>query len=299
MSQPVLSTIKLPAPSNALPQGGLGRFTSAFSRNRGALIGLVIVALLILIAIFAPLIAPYAPDRMGAGKRLLAPSLAYPFGTDEFGRDILSRIVYGSRLTLMIGAIAVGISATTGLLIGMVGGYAGGWLERILMRGVDVLFSFTEVLIALAFVAILGPTLKNAMIAVGVAAIPFYARIAYAQVLVEKNRPYFEAAVSAGAGHLRLIFRHLLPNVIPPLIVVATLGMSTAMLAAAGLSFLGLGAQPPQPEWGLMLAHGRDFITRAPWITAIPGVAIAITVLGFNLLGDGIREALDPSQQGR
>lgn len=271
----------------------LRRFFRALLRNRGAVVGLAIVVLLILIAIFAPLIAPYDPLKMGAGKRLQPPSLKYLFGTDEFGRDVFSRILYGSRLTLMVGAIAVGISATAGLIIGMIGGYAGGWLERLLMRGVDVLFSFTEVLIALAAVAILGPTLQNAVIAVGVAAIPFYARITYAQVIVEKNRPYFEAAVSAGAGHLRLIFRHLLINVLPPLIVVATLGISTSILAVAGLSFLGLGAQPPFPEWGLMLALGRDFITRAPWITMIPGIAIAITVLGFNLLGDGVREGLD------
>jgi peptide/nickel transport system permease protein len=269
----------------------------AVGRNPGAMIGAAIVAILITVAFLAPWLAPYDPFMMGAGRRLQPPSWAYPFGTDEFGRDIFSRVLHGSRLTLMVGAIAVGISLTSGLLIGMIGGYIGGWIERILMRSVDVMFSFTEILIALAAVAILGPTLKNAMIAVGVAAIPFYARIAYAQVIVEKNRPYFEAAVGAGAGHFRLTVRHLLPNVIPPLIVVATLGMSTAMLAAAGLSFLGLGAQPPLPEWGLMLSQGRDYITRAPWITTIPGVAIAVTVLGFNLLGDGIREALDPGQR--
>jgi peptide/nickel transport system permease protein len=165
------------------------------------------------------------------------------------------------------------------------------------MRGVDVLFSFTETLIALAAVAVLGPSLTNAMIAVGIAAVPFYARVAYSVTLVERNRPYFEAAYAAGAGHLRLLFRHLLPNIIPPLIVVATLGVSAAVLAAAGLSFLGLGAQPPSPEWGAMLSAGRDYFTQAPWIMLYPGLAIMITVLGFNLLGDGIREALDPRQR--
>jgi peptide/nickel transport system permease protein len=277
--------------------GQTGRFFGAIIRNRGSLIGLTMVLMLITVAILAPWIAPYDPLKMGAGRRLQPPTWAHPFGTDEFGRDMLSRIIIGSRLTLTVGAVAVGISATTGLVIGLVGGYAGGWLERLLMRGVDILFSFTEVLIALAAVAILGPSLQNAVIAVGVAAIPFYARITYAQVLVEKNRPYFEAAVCGGAGHFRLIFRHLLINVLPPLVVVATLGMSTSMLACAGLSFLGLGAQPPFPEWGLMLALGRDYIIRAPWITTIPGVAIAVTVLAFNLLGDGIREGLDPGRR--
>jgi peptide/nickel transport system permease protein len=181
-------------------------------------------------------------------------------------------------------------------LTGLVAGYAGGWTERILMRLVDVVFSFTETLIALAAVAVLGPSLSNAMIAVGIAAIPFYARVAYSVTLVERNRAYFDAAYVQGAGHLRLIFLHLLPNIIPPLIVVATLGVSSAVLAAAGLSFLGLGAQPPSPEWGAMLSAGRDYFNQAPWIMIYPGVAIMITVLAFNLLGDGIREALDPRQ---
>jgi peptide/nickel transport system permease protein len=252
---------------------------------------------LVLVAVFADVIAPYEADQMGAGRRLTAPNAAYWFGTDEFGRDIFSRVIFGAQLTIQVGLIAVGISLTVGLLIGLVGGYAGGWLERILMRGVDVVFSFTETLIALAAVAVLGPSLTNAMIAVGIAAVPFYARVTYSVALVEKNRPYFEAAYAAGAGHLRLLFVHLLPNIIPPLIVVATLGVSAAVLAAAGLSFLGLGAQPPSPEWGAMLSAGRDYFNRAPWIMLYPGIAIVITVLGFNLLGDGIREALDPRQR--
>ncbi|CAM5761415.1 nickel ABC transporter permease [Labrys miyagiensis] len=275
------------------------RFCTAVLRNRAATIGLVLIALLIVIAAFAPWIEPYDPLKMGAGRRLQPPTWSHPFGTDEFGRDLLSRIIMGSRMTLLVGLVSVGISASCGLLIGLVGGYAGGWIERILMRSVDVLFSFTEILIALATVAVLGPSLQNAVVAVGIAAIPFYARVTYAQVIVEKNKPYFEAAVSMGAGTLRLIFRELLPNVAPPLIVVATLGMSTAILGVAGLSFLGLGAQPPYPEWGLLLSQGRDYITRAPWITAIPGIAIALTVLGFNLLGDGIREGLDPGRSER
>lgn len=276
---------------------GRWRFLGSVLSNHGAAIGFALVLLLVVAAALAPYLAPFDPTRMGAGPRLAAPSLAHPFGTDEFGRDVLSRVIHGARLTLQIGLIAVGISLTAGLLIGLTAGYSGGWPERILMRGVDVIFSFTETLIALAAVAVLGPSLTNAMIAVGIAAIPFYARVTYGVTLVERNKPYFEAAVAAGAARLRLLFVHLLPNIIPPLIVVATLGVSTAVLAAAALSFLGLGAQPPSPEWGAMLASSREFISRAPWLMIFPGLAIALSVLAFNLLGDGIREALDPRQR--
>jgi peptide/nickel transport system permease protein len=272
-------------------------FWLSLLRSPSGLIGLTIVATLVASAVLAPLIAPYDPLQMGAGPRLRPPSPQHLFGTDDFGRDLFTRVVYGARLTLQIGLIAVGISLTSGLLLGLVGGYAGGWTERVLMRGVDVLFSFTEIVIALACIAILGIGLTNAMIAVGIASIPFYARLTHSVVLVEKSKPYFESALSAGAGHLRLIFIHLLPNVVPTLIVFGTLGISTAVLAAAGLSFLGLGAQPPEPEWGFMLASSRDLISRAPWMMIFPGCAIAITVLGFNLLGDGVREVLDPRQR--
>lgn len=261
--------------------------------------GLVIVVTLFIMAIFAPWIVPFDPLVMAAGPRFAEPGGPYWFGTDDFGRDVLSRIIYGSRLTLQIGLIAVGISLTAGLLVGLVAGYAGGWTERVLMRLVDVLFSFTEIVIALACLAILGIGLTNSMIAIGIASIPFYARITHSVVLVEKSKPYFEAGIAVGCGHIRMIFLHLLPNVVPTLIVVGTLGISTAVLAAAGLSFLGLGAQPPQPEWGFMLSSSRDLINRAPWMMIFPGTAIAITVLGFNLLGDGIREVLDPRQAKR
>ena len=260
----------------------------------GGLIGVAIVLTLIVCAAFAPQLAPFDPIQMGAGRPLVEPSAVHPLGTDEFGRDMLSRILHGSRLTLMIGAIAVGISLTVGTAAGLIAAYAGGWLEALVMRSVDVVFSFTETLIALAFVAVLGPSLQNAMIAVGVAGIPFYARTAYASALSETGKPYFEGSVAAGAGHGRLILLHLLPNVVPTMIVVATLGLSNAILAAAALSFLGLGAQPPQPEWGAMLSAGRDFFNRAPWLMLYPGLAIAGTVLAFNLLGDALREALDP-----
>ncbi|MEM9221896.1 MAG: nickel transporter permease [Pseudomonadota bacterium] len=271
----------------------------ALLKSPSGTIGLILVAMLVIVAILAPFIAPFDPLRMASGPRLQPPSTAHIFGTDDFGRDVFSRIVFGARLTLQIGTIAVGISLTAGLLIGLVAGYGGGWVERILMRLVDVLFSFTEIVIALACLAIFGIGLTNAMIAIGIASIPFYARVTHSIVLVEKNKPYFEAAVSAGAGHVRLLFHHLLPNVLPTLIVVGTLGVSTAVLAAAGLSFLGLGAQPPAPEWGFMLSSSRDLISRAPWMMIFPGLAIMVTVLGFNLLGDGIREVLDPRQRSR
>ena len=293
-----------PQVSTISEQGGLvakiadlGQFFKRLLKSPSAKIGGAICLMLVVTAIFAPMIAPYDPTELGVGQALQPPTWQNWFGTDEFGRDLFSRIVYGSRLTLYVGLIAVGISMTVGVLVGLVAGYVGGWLETVLMRMVDVLFSFTETLIALAAVAVLGPSLTNAMIAVGISSIPFYARITYGAVLVEKNKEYFKAAQAIGAKHLRLIFRHILPNILSPIIVVATVGVSVAVLSASALSFLGLGAQPPSPEWGAMLAAGRDYFKRAPWITTFPGVAIALTVLGFNLLGDALREALDPQQR--
>jgi ABC-type dipeptide/oligopeptide/nickel transport system permease subunit len=270
------------------------RFLPRLLATPNGVIGATVALALMVSASLADWLAPYAPTRMAAGPRFQPPTLAFPLGTDEFGRDVLSRILFGSRLTLLIGAVAVGISLTAGMLIGLVCAYRRGWVETVLMRGVDVLFSFTETLIALACVAVLGPSLQNAVIAVGIAGIPFYARTCFSAALVETSRPYFEATIAAGAGHFRLVFLHLLPNVLPTMIVVATLGASSAILAAAALSFLGLGAQPPLPEWGLMLSGARDYINRAPWLMLVPGGVIAITVLGFNLLGDALRSAIDP-----
>lgn len=295
---PPATTAQPTAPS--LTQTSLNkarRFFSALLRNPGARIGLFLCLVLVFTALFAPFLAPHSPTELGVGRALTPPNAEFWFGTDEFGRDLLSRVIYGSRLTLKVGLIAVGISMTVGVLVGLVAGYAGGWLEAVLMRTVDVLFSFTETLIALAAVAVLGPSLTNAMIAVGISSIPYYARITYGAVLVEKNKEYFKAAQALGAQHGRLLFRHILPNILSPIIVIATVGVSIAVLSASALSFLGLGAQPPSPEWGAILAAGRDYFKTAPWITTFPGVAIALTVLGFNLLGDGLREALDPQQR--
>lgn len=270
------------------------RFWGVLLRSPGGVFGLLVALALVVLAVFADQLAPYAPARMGVGRRLLAPSARHLLGTDEFGRDVLSRMIHGARLTLQIGAIAVGISLVAGTAVGLLAAWARGWVERVLMRGTDVLFSFTDTLIALAAVAVLGPGLENAMIAVGIAGVPFYARTCYAAALVERGKPYFEAAVSAGAGPARAVLLHLLPNVAPTMVVVATLGLSGAILSAAGLGFLGLGAQPPAPEWGAMLSGGRDFFNRAPWLMYVPGAAIALVVLAFNLLGDALREAADP-----
>ena len=259
-------------------------------RNRNVQMGGVIIMILIAVAIFAPLLAPYDPAKIALGKRLSAPSVAFLFGTDEFGRDIFSRVVFGARLTLYVGIVAVGIGFISGVAIGISAGYFGGWLRSLLMRSVDYLYTFPDILIALGLVAFLGPSLTNVMIAVGFSVIPYYARVTYSVVLVERNKPYFEASEIVGASHWRLILRHLLPNIVPPLIVVVSLGFSAAVLSAAALSFLGLGAQPPDAEWGRMLADGRNYITRSPWILIFPGLAIVITVLGFNILGDGIRK---------
>lgn len=265
----------------------------------GGVIGLVIVSTLLATALLADQIAPFSPVKMAAGKPLQPPSWDHLAGTDTFGRDMFSRIVHGARFTLVIGAIAVGISMSVGLLLGVVAAYVRGWLEAVLMRMSDVLFTFTDTLIALACVAVLGPSLENAMIAVGIAGIPLYARTAYAAAVVERSKPYFEGSLMAGAGPVRMIVVHLLPNIMPTMIVIATLGVSGAILAAAGLSFLGLGAQPPSPEWGAMLSAGRDYFNRAPWLMWFPGIAIAVVVLGFNLLGDSLRGWLDPRERER
>jgi peptide/nickel transport system permease protein len=267
------------------------------SHNRSLIIGSGIILALVIVAILAPLIAPYDPVKLAVGKRLSPPNWAFPFGTDEFGRDILSRVIYGTRLTLYVGIVAVGIGLVSGMTVGAVAAYAGGWVSGLLMRAIDFLYTFPDILIALGLVAFLGPSLTNAMVAIGISVIPYYARVTYSVVLVERSKTYFEAGQVIGAGHLRLILRHLLPNILPAIIVVASLGFSAAVLSAAALSFLGLGAQAPSPEWGLMLATGRNYVARCPWILVFPGIAIMIVVLGFNVLGDGIRDLLDPRQQ--
>jgi peptide/nickel transport system permease protein len=279
------------------PPSVLRRAVRRCLATRQIVLGGSVILLLVLLAIFAPLLAPYAPDQFDATRRLSVPGPGHWLGTDEFGRDILSRIIFGTRLTLYVGLVAVGIGLACGTSIGAIAAYASGWVSGLLMRAIDLLYTFPDVLIALGLVAFLGPSLTNAMVAVGISVVPYYARVTYAIVLAERQKTYVDAAQVIGAGHARVIVRHLLPNVVPPMIVVASLGFSAAVLSAAALSFLGLGAQPPTAEWGLMLATGRNYLQRAPWVVIAPGMAIFIAVMAFNLLGDGIRDVLDPRQR--
>ncbi|MGP4105520.1 nickel transporter permease [Virgibacillus sp. L01] len=270
----------------------------AFSRivkSKTSLIGLCIILILIITAIFAPLIATHSPtDYESLTDRYQSPSSEHILGTDELGRDIFSRIVFGSRISIQIGVIAVGISMIIGVLLGGIAGYFGKWIDQFIMRIIDIMMAFPSILLAIALVAVLGPNLRNAMIAVGIVGIPQFARIVRSAVLSVKETEYIEAARAIGAKHGRTLMQHVLPNCLAPIIVQATLSVGTAILDAAGLSFLGLGAQPPKPEWGAMLSDGRAALQNAPWVVAFPGMAIFLVVLGFNLFGDGLRDALDP-----
>ena len=266
-----------------------------FSANRLAVLGLGIIVLLILLAIFADQLAPYSPvigDLRNA--RLLPASAEHWLGTDDLGRDILSRIIYGSRLTLYVVILVAIIAAPIGLLIGTVAGYAGGWTDAILMRITDIFLAFPKLILALAFVAALGPGIENAVLAIAITSWPPYARIARAETMTVRNSDYIAAVRLMGASPLRIVVRHIMPLCISSLIVRVTLDMAGIILTAAGLGFLGLGAQPPLPEWGAMIASGRRFILDQWWVAAAPGAAILIVSLGFNLLGDGLRDALDP-----
>ncbi len=259
--------------------------------------GGAIVLVLIVVAIFAPEIATHDPLTMGRADRLHPPSREHLFGADEFGRDIFSRVIYGSRLTLRIGTISVGISLLIGGCIGLLSGYLGGWVDLLIMRFIDVMLAFPTILLAMAIVAVLGPGLENTMVAVGVAAVPAFARLVRSSTLVIREQVYVEAANAVGVSHLGIMFRHILPNVAAPLVVLVTLQFPAALLSAAALGFIGLGAQPPTPEWGAMLVAARTYLRRAPWMANAPGVAIMLTVLGFNLLGNAIRDVLDPTQR--
>lgn len=271
-----------------------------FTANQLAVIGLFIILALVFVAIFAGLLAPYSPvvgDLRGA--RLLPPDWAHWMGTDDQGRDILSRVIYGSRLTLYVIVLVALIAAPIGLIVGTVAGYAGGWTDAILMRITDIFLAFPKLILALAFVAALGPGIENAIIAIAITSWPPYARIARAETLMVRNSDYIKAVEIMGASPGRIIMRHIMPMCISSLIVRVTLDMAGIIIIAAGLGFLGLGAQPPLPEWGAMIASGRRFILDQWWVAAMPGMAILIVSLGFNLLGDGLRDALDPRSSGQ
>jgi dipeptide transport system permease protein len=275
-------------------------FWRSFSANKGAIGGLVIVCAVLLLAAFANQIAPYAPDLTDNSVFLVPPawqsggSSAHLLGTDAIGRDILSRLIFGARLSLLIGVAVVVISIVTGTVLGLLSGYIRGVFEVLVMRLMDIVLTLPSLLLAIVIVAILGPGLMNAMLAVAIVVLPHYVRITRAAVIAEASRDYVTAARMGGASHMRLMFSEILPNCTAPLIVQASLGISAAILDAAALGFLGLGAQPPSPEWGTMLADAREFVLRAWWVVTFPGLAILITVLAFNLLGDGMRDALDP-----
>jgi peptide/nickel transport system permease protein len=273
-----------------------GRLATAWRRLRqrpGAMIGAIILLIFILMAIFAPVLAPFDPNDISRERRA-APSTTHWMGTDELGRDILSRVIYGSRVSLRVGLAAVSIGLLTGTLLGLIAAYFGGWIDGLLMRIMDILLAFPGILLAIAIIAILGPSLENAMIAIGIELIPVYTRTARASTLSIKEQEYVVGARALGGRHGRIIFKHILPNILAPLIVLATVGVAGSILTAAGLSYLGLGAQPPTAEWGAMLSNSRSYLRDAWWMATFPGLAIVIVVLSLNLFGDGLRDILDP-----
>ncbi len=278
----------------------LREFWAYFSENRGAVVGLWFFVAIILVAVFADFFAPHLPNEQYRDAFLRPPfwqeggSWLFPLGTDAVGRDMLSRLIYGARYSLFIGCVVVSIALAAGVVLGLVAGFFRGWIDTIIMRLMDIILSFPSLLLALVLVAILGPNLINAMIAIAIVQQPHYVRLTRAAVMGEMNKDYVTAARVIGVSRLRLMFVTILPNCMAPLIVQAALSFSTAILDAAALGFLGMGAQPPTPEWGTMLAEAREFILRAWWVVTLPGCAILLTVLAINMMGDGLRDALDP-----
>jgi len=272
----------------------LGGVWRRLRQNNLARVGLSIVVFFVLIAVFASVLSPYSPIDQTLVDRLKPPSSEHPFGTDNLGRDVMSRVLYGARISLVVGVTSVLLGLVFGTALGLASGYFGGWTDSVTMRGMDIMLAFPATLLAIAIVAARGPGLTNTMVAVGIVQIPIYARIVRGTVLSVKQREYVTAVQALGGGHIRSMARHVLPNSLSPIIVAATLGFGTAVIEAAALGFLGLGAQPPDPEWGAMLSDGYRYLVNAPWALFFPGGAIMLTVLGFNLLGDGLRDALDP-----
>lgn len=266
-------------------------------QRKSAMLGLVVICALILLAIFAPLIAPYDPAQQSWTAVRKPPSWGHWFGTDESGRDLLARVIYGARASLLAGVVSVSIALTAGVPIGLLAGYRGGWIDALISRITDAMLACPNLILAIALAAFLGPSLTNAMIAIGITATPVFVRLTRGQVLSVKVEDYVEAARAVGNPAWRIAIRHILPNILPALLVQATLAIAAAIIAEASLSFLGLGQQPPAPSWGSMLNTAQRFLTNAPWMAVWPGLAIFLSVLSFNLLGDGLRDALDPKER--
>ena len=265
-----------------------------FKRKKGAVIGLVVLILLILSALFSDILTPYEFDKINPINALRPPSLEHPMGTDAFGRDQLTRIMHGGKVSLQVGMISVLIGGTFGILMGAIAGFFGGWIDEIVSRFIDIMLAFPSILLALAVVSVLGPDLYNLMIAVGISSIPAFARLVRSAVHSIKENDYIVAAKSLGLTRARIVIVHIIPNIFASILVFATLEVATAILAGASLNFLGMGAKPPTPEWGLLLAESRDFFRRAWWLATFPGIAIMVTVISINLLGDGLRDTFDP-----
>lgn len=285
------------APAAPQEQSQFRRTLSTVFANRLAVVGVVILGLLVIVAIFGEAIAPYGINELDVANRLQPPSPDHWFGTDNLGRDVFSRVVVAARVSLQVGFIAVGIALVAGVAIGLVAGFYGGGTDSVLMRLMDILFSFPAILLAIAILAALGPGITNAMIAIGIVYTPIFARITRGSVLTVKESVFVTASRSIGTGDGRIIVKHILPNVVAPIIVQTSLSLAFAILSEAALSFLGLGVQPPDPAWGRMLAEGRGFIQDAWWMGVFPGLAILVTVMSFNFVGDALRDALDPRQR--
>jgi len=282
------------AKAAAVEVSPLRRALRRLTRRRSAVLGLVVVVLFILVAAFADLVAPYDPTEADWGALRAAPTLVHPFGGDELGRDVLSRVIFGARASLLAGVISVALALALGIPVGLLSGYAGGLTDGLIMRLTDAMLAVPFLILAIALAAFLGPSLSNAMIAIGLSATPIFVRLTRAQVQAVKVEDYVEAARAVGNPPFRIALRHILPNIWPSLMVQATLTIASAIIAEASLSFLGLGQQPPAPSWGSMLNTAKDFLSQAPWMAIYPGISIFLVVLSFNLFGDGLRDALDP-----
>lgn len=288
---------ELPGAAQPAPQGRVRQFLAKFSRQRLSLVAAIFIILLFIIAALGPTIAPYDPNQPDYDALMQGPSVKHWAGTDEYGRDILSRLIVGAQLSLGVSLTSVAIAAVAGTVLGLISGYYGGWLDRLIMRGSDVLFSFPDLLLAIGIVAILGPGLSNVVIAVAVFGTPSFARVIRSVTLSAKETLFVEAARSMGAKDRRIIWQHIFPETVPSIIINVTMKIGSAILAASSLSFLGMGAKPTEPDWGAMLSMARDYLSIAPHIVYFPGVVIFITVLAFNLLGDGLQDAFDPKSK--